>query len=375
MLINGNETAQNQQPPQRNWVTAFSFLTALLFFLILNAKMVAPFILSILMGGILALLFFPYYQKLRSKNIRPMWASGIVSFSIVLIVIIPLIFFLLAATKQASILAKNISHQENLSLDSVAEKISDMKFVKPLVEDGEEVKVKIKESIQKGSQVTIQSILGAVGSIPDRMLQLILAMISCFFFLIDGRRFLIFLNDKIPLDGDVRSKVYGSFKNTAISVIWATITAAGAQSAIMFLSFLLLGVPGAFLAAGATFIFAWFPIIGSAPVWLAGAIYLYSKGYMTSVIFMIILGGFTTVIDNYIRPLILKGRDELHPLVSLVAIFGGIAMFGIVGVFFGPVFAATLISLLQIWPTVGKRFGLTFDPPLQVQLDKRKTDV
>lgn len=372
MLINGNETPNNH--PQRNWVTAVTFLTTLLFFTVLNAKMVAPFVLSILMGGILALLFFPYYLKLRSKNIGQMWSSTIVTTSIVLIIIIPMVFFILAATKQASVMAKSISGNDNLSIDAIAEKVANLKFVHPFFEDSQDVKVKIIENIQKGSTVTLQAILGAVGSIPDRLLQLILAMISCFFFLIDGRRFLVFLNDKIPLDGDVRSKLYSSFKNTAISVIWATIAAAAAQAVLMFLGFLVLGVPGAFLASFATFIFAWFPIVGSTPVWLAGAAYLYSNDATTAAIIMILLGGFTGVIDNYIRPLILKGRDELHPLVSLVAIFGGIAMFGIMGVFFGPVFAATLISLLQIWPTVGKRFGLTFDPPMQVQVEKRKTD-
>ena len=156
-------------------------------------------------------------------------------------------------------------------------------------------------------------------------------------------------------------------------MIWATVAAAGAQAVVMFFSFLLLGVPGAFLAGGATFVFAWIPFIGSVPVWIAGAIYLYTQDSMSLVITMIVLGMFTGIIDNYIRPLVLKGRDEVHPLVSLVSIFGGIAMFGIVGVFVGPVFTATLISLLQIWPTVGKRFGLTFDPPTPVVLEKRSS--
>jgi hypothetical protein len=41
-----------------------------------------------------------------------------------------------------------------------------------------------------------------------------------------------------------------------------------------------------------------------------------------------------------------------------VAIFGGIEMFGILGIFLGPILAAVLIALLQLWPEVGQRFGL-----------------
>jgi predicted PurR-regulated permease PerM len=48
----------------------------------------------------------------------------------------------------------------------------------------------------------------------------------------------------------------------------------------------------------------------------------------------------------------------MHPLVSLISILGGIQMFGIFGVFLGPILAAILISLLQVWPAVGKEYEL-----------------
>jgi predicted PurR-regulated permease PerM len=59
--------------------------------------------------------------------------------------------------------------------------------------------------------------------------------------------------------------------------------------------------------------------------------------------------------------MILKGRGEMNPLISLVAIFGGLQMFGLFGVFIGPIMLAVVVSLLQIWPRVAKSFGLRFD--------------
>ena len=79
---------------------------------------------------------------------------------------------------------------------------------------------------------------------------------------------------------------------------------------------------------------------------------------MLKAILMMVFGLMTGLVDNFVRPMILKGRSKMHPLVSLVAIFGGIEMFGIMGVFLGPILAAVLIALLQIWPEVGQRFGL-----------------
>ena len=141
-------------------------------------------------------------------------------------------------------------------------------------------------------------------------------------------------------------------------MIWATLAASAAQSAVMLLSYLTLGVPAAFLAAGATFLLAWIPLVGSSPVWLTGAIYLYTQDTILKAILMVAFGLMAGLVDNFVRPLVLQGRSKMHPLVSLVAIFGGIEMFGILGIFLGPILAAVLIALLQLWPEIGQRFGL-----------------
>jgi predicted PurR-regulated permease PerM len=126
----------------------------------------------------------------------------------------------------------------------------------------------------------------------------------------------------------------------------------------MFSAYLLLGVPGAFLGAGATFIFAWIPVLGSTPVWVFGTGYLWFQDSPARAVIMLAVGLICSASDNLVRPLILRGRGDMHPLVSLVAIFGGIEMFGIFGVFIGPILAAILMTLFQIWPVIARRFGL-----------------
>src|SRR4029434_3460266 len=211
------------------------------------------------------------------------------------------------------------------------------------------------QSVGTGATATI---LGLAAHLPNIFLQLALASIACFFLLVDGHRFLCWMTDKVPIAADVQVKVVQAFQETAISVIWATLAAAAAQSAVMLLSYLTLGVPAAFLAAGATFLFAWIPLVGCSPVWLAGAIYLYAQDALLKAILMVVCGLMTGIVDNVVRPMILKGRSKMHPLVSLVAIFGGIEMFGLLGTFPWPSLAAALIALWQLWPAVGQRFGL-----------------
>jgi predicted PurR-regulated permease PerM len=237
-----------------------------------------------------------------------------------------------------------------------------------LIGSPQSFEAQIRRWIQSAGGEVTAAVLGVAAYVPNLILQLALTSLACFFFLVDGNRFVQWTGDKIPMDPDVRIKVVESFKNTAISVIWATLAAATAQSACMLVSYLVLGVPAAFLAAGATFIFAWIPLVGSTPVWAAAVLYLFFQGMTWKAILMVVFGVITGLVDNFVRPMVLKGRSKMHPLVSLVAIFGGISMFGIMGVFIGPILAAVLISLLQIWPDVGDRFGLL--PPKKTQADQ-----
>jgi predicted PurR-regulated permease PerM len=69
----------------------------------------------------------------------------------------------------------------------------------------------------------------------------------------------------------------------------STLVAASVQAVMMLAGFLVLGIPGAVLAAGATFVFAWIPLLGSTPVAIAGAIYLYSQGDIGRLIALIVL--------------------------------------------------------------------------------------
>lgn len=344
-----------QSNQRRTTLTAF--LVLLISAVILTFGMVLPYLIAVVMGAILALLSQPFYRGLIAKGVKPGHSALLITLAILLILIVPVLLFAMKAVQQGIAIGHNVA-QGGISFESLWDKIKELGPVTSFIESPEAFESQAREWLQRGGAILTATVLGIAGALPNIILQLALALFTCYFLLLDGKKFMKWMKDKIPLDSDVRAKVAASFKDTAISSIWATLAAAGGQAVLMLVAYLALGVPAAFLAAGATFIFAWIPMVGSAPVWLAGAIYLYTQGSIVKVIIMVILGIVTGIIDNFIRPLVLKGRSNMHPLVSLVAIFGGIGMFGIMGIFVGPIIAAIMIALLQIWPDIGRRFGL-----------------
>jgi predicted PurR-regulated permease PerM len=281
----------------------------------------------------------------------------VVVLGVVLVIMAPLAFFVTKAIQQGIAIGQSLA-EGGFSFRALLDDISGWAPIETLIGSPEAFETQARRWLQSAGTSATAMIVGLAAHLPNLFLQLALASIACFFLLVDGPGFLGWMTDKIPIAADVRVQVVQSFQDTAISVVWATLAAAAAQSAVILLSYLTLGVPAAFLAAGATFILAWIPLVGSAPVWLAGAIYLYAQDALLHAILMVVCGLMAGITDNFVRSMILKGRSKMHPLVSLVAIFGGLEMFGILGIFLGPILAAVLIALLQLWPEVGQRFGL-----------------
>jgi len=346
--------------PAPRRTTLVAFLVLLMAVMVLTVLMVLPYVLAVTMGGILAVLAQPVFQWLTGHHVTPRVAAAVVVLGVVLVIIAPLAFLVTKAIQQGIAIGQSLA-EGGVSLRSLLDHVGRWAPIETIIGSPEAFENQARHWMQSAGTGATATILGLAAHLPNLVLQLALASLACFFLLVDGHRFLCWITDKIPITADVRVKVVQSFQGTAISVIWATFATAAAQSTVMLLSYLILGVPAAFLAAGASFIGAWIPLVGSTPVWLAGAIYLYVQDAMLKAILMVVFGLMTGLVDNFVRPMILKGRSKMHPLVSLVTIFGGIEMFGIMGVFLGPILAAVLIALLQIWPEVGHRFGLLPD--------------
>lgn len=349
---------KNIEPPAQKRTTAIAFVVLLILVIAATVWMVGPYLLAVIMGGILALMAYPVFRTLAARGLWPKVASALVTLGVVLLVIVPVTIFISLAVKQGIAIGRAVAANESLSFQAVISRVNDWALIDMMGIGPEELNAKAHEWIQNAEQLGTGAVVNIATYLPNIVLQLALACIACFFLLLDGKRLLHWIRNKVPLDDDVGRQIVASFKNTAIASIWAMLAAGAAQSVVIFFGYLILGVEGAFLAAGATFVFAWIPVVGSAPVWLIGAIYLYSQNSIGKAIVMIAIGLVAGVVDNIVRPLVLKGRSNMHPLVSLVAIFGGIRLFGIVGVFLGPILAAVMISLLQAWPAVAKRFGL-----------------
>ena len=337
-----------------------AFITVLLAAVAAVILMTAPFLLAVLMGGILAVLANPLYARLRAKRVGPRIAAALTTILVLILCIAPIAGLIYAGVRQGVVIGKTLSETQEFSPRALGRRLFDLEPVRRVIPP-EEAKARLRGLVQGSGQKALAAILAATKLIPFFALQLALALLSLYFLLIDGKRAAAWLLKLTTLEEDVQDRIAGAFTDAAISSVMAGLAAAVAQGICIFTAYSVLGVPGAFLAAGVTFVCAWIPVLGSVPASVAAVIYLSLQDEHGRMFAMIAAGVLTSLVDNVVRPMVLKGRDELHPLVGLLAVIGGVNLFGLIGLFAGPILAAILIAMLDIWPEIARKAGIGMD--------------
>jgi predicted PurR-regulated permease PerM len=142
------------------------------------------------------------------------------------------------------------------------------------------------------------------------------------------------------------------------STIVANLAVSGLQAFAMAFVLLVLGVPRAFVWGVLTFFLSFVPVVGTAPIILGAVVYLFSQGRIAAAVVALVFGVLAASLDNVLRPLFLRGNSvELGFLWILVALIGGVALFGLPGVILGPLAFSLLIASLRTLEALEAKAG------------------
>jgi len=141
------------------------------------------------------------------------------------------------------------------------------------------------------------------------------------------------------------------------SVAYGVVGTAVIQAVIMAIGLALAGVPGAVLLGFVTLLLALSQI--GAPliilIWAGAAVWLFGQDQQGWGIFMIFWGLVVTVIDNFIKPLLIGVGVAMPMSLTILGVFGGFVAFGFLGLFIGPTLIAIGYTLLEAWRGAPRR--------------------
>lgn len=187
-------------------------------------------------------------------------------------------------------------------------------------------------------------VLGALGT----LVSVVLMIFVLFFVLRDGPDLSRSVVRLLPIEERRRARLWTHLVEVTRAVFMGIGLTALVQGLLVGIGFWIAGLPSplVFMVIGA--LCALVPIVGTALVWIPGALFLAAQADYGHATFLtawsvLIVGS----VDNFLRPLLISGRAELPTLAVFVGVMGGLSAFGFIGLFIGPIVLGLLVALFR----------------------------
>ena len=197
---------------------------------------------------------------------------------------------------------------------------------------------------------SFEQIARFVGGIGREVVKMALTAVSLFFVYRDGQRLAGQLAQ--ALEQVLGPRIHGylrAIEQTVKAVVYGLVLTALVQGFLVGLGYLVAGVGAPVFLAALTTVCGLIPFAAPA-VWGGVCVWLLIKGSTAAAVGLLIWGsivlGWT---DHIVRPFLISREAEIPFLVVLFGVLGGLASFGLVGLFVGPVILAVLLAVWREW--------------------------
>lgn len=191
-----------------------------------------------------------------------------------------------------------------------------------------------------GSKVFLGAIGTAVG--------FVLMVFMLFFFIRDGAEMFATARALIPMSETYKAQLFDHLGAVTRAMVLGTGLTALIQGTLVGIAFLIVGLPSPLVFAVIALLTSLLPFGGTALVWAPAALVLASQGRWGATVFMLLWGAvLVSLVDNVVRPMLVSGRANVGTLTIFIGVLGGLAAFGAIGLFLGPVVLALIIALIR----------------------------
>jgi len=352
------DTDKEQQTAGRIKGCRAFLLVVLAVSLYLGYLILLPFIDTLILAIILASIFNPLQVNLnRRLNGRKNLAALIIALIITFAIAIPVFVFTSTLVAQGLDTVNRTNEwvragklQQLVQDPRISEYLAKLQERFPFIEAS---KTDIANDLLYLSRDMGQFLLGKVASILGNVASLVVhffVMIFIGFYLVrDGGEMVSSIRSYLPLRAEQEDRIINGIRVVAKSVLLGTFLTAICQGLVGGIAFEILHFPGLFWGTMTAFA-SLIPLVGTYLIWVPLALYLVLLGQVKSAVFLavwsITLSG---IIENFIRPFLMKGKSKMPPFYIFLAILGGVQYFGLKGVLYGPLILSFAMIMLFIY--------------------------
>ncbi|MDR2053190.1 MAG: AI-2E family transporter [Treponema sp.] len=349
-------------PPKLVQNTVFGAILILLFILV--CRVLSYFFTVLLWSILFYILLGPLHQRItrgmdfstfRGKIVKNILAAAF-SLTTIFLILVPLSFVTFQFYRQITDLihaARDYLYNNpgivNDSLARISDFIEDMSSGL-IVIDPADLRTRLIQFLTQSLQNVLYTGSTFARNVGAFGMGIVFMLFCLFFFYLDGSYLAQLVKHAIPIRKEYMSALVGKFKDITRNLFLGYIMVALAQAVMACIIFSIFRVRGTLVFAALVLICAFVPMFGAGLVWFPlGVIRIISGRMLEGIVFLVVSGFFISLLDNFLRPMFLQNRIQLHPLVIFLAILGGISSFGFNGLILGPIVVILFLTVLDLF--------------------------
>ncbi len=342
--------------PAVNSTTTRYFLALFGLAILLMGRLFWPFASILIISLLLVNLFQPVFHGLR-KHIGPHPASLITCLLIVLLVFVPLIFFVVALSKEA------INYTQYVKGINLADTIKDLTRNSSMLATAqshlasmgitphaEDLGASLSGYASSAALFLYTKASTWAANILTFIVDFVLMILVIFFLLVDYDRLLNFILSLSPLPDEQNQQLIRKFQEIAHASILGNGICCFIQGVLGGLLFVYFGFSSPLLWGMIMGAAAFVPIVGIGLVLLPTALIVLVNGHPGQAVFItmycLVL---SMAVDYLLKPHLVGRKVKMHAVLVFLGILGGIKLFGVLGIVYGPLIVTVFLTMADIY--------------------------
>ncbi|MCC7574427.1 AI-2E family transporter [Candidatus Woesearchaeota archaeon] len=305
------------------------------------ALLFKPFIYSLVLGATLGVFFFPLNKFLRNKGLGPNLSASLLVVLIVLLIGVSSYLFVNSVVKEVTNTYNLVSHYNFEDVDSAIESSLGLNV------SSENIVVPLFSAIRDTFSVSVSSIINSLAEI---FVGLLILLFLLFYIFKEGEKILASIMGMLPVSNRHKDEITKESKKVLHGVMYGHILMAFVQGFLGGFAFFIFGLKNPIFWGLMMTVLALIPLVGTAMVWIPAGLFQLVQGNLFAGIGVLAFGTFIILyMENVFKPKFLGEKAGMHPVLMVMAIFGGLKLFGVFGIIMGPILVALCVLLINFF--------------------------
>jgi predicted PurR-regulated permease PerM len=338
-------------------VFRYFLLLFLLSFLLLG-RLLWPFFSILILSFLLSGLFQPVFRLFNVRfKFSEEFSSLVTCFFIVILVFVPIMIFVIALSKEVLglyplIKGKNLSLmlQQLLVENETIIKLKDLLAGFGIDLHPERISGTLSEFGKMAGLFIYNQASFWAANIMNFVVSFFMMVIVIFFLLIDQERFITYILELSPLPDQLERQLFKKFEEIAKAVLVGNGLCGLLQGVLGGMLFMFIEIKSPILWGGVMSILAFLPVFGIGLVLVPTSIIFFLKGYAgTAILILIFYATLSFSVEYILKPWMVGGRVKMHTLLVFLSILGGLSVYGVLGIIYGPLIVTAFLSFADIY--------------------------